>query len=48
MQSGVRDARTIFDAMPSRNLVSWNAMITGYTMHCMGMLQMLYGCFTPC
>ncbi|CAN6351263.1 unnamed protein product [Urochloa humidicola] len=31
--SRVRNARRIFDAMPSRNVVSWNAMIGGYAMH---------------
>ncbi|CAL4908404.1 unnamed protein product [Urochloa decumbens] len=29
----VRNARRIFDAMPSRNVVSWNVMIGGYAMH---------------
>ncbi|XP_052156267.1 pentatricopeptide repeat-containing protein At1g20230 [Oryza glaberrima] len=29
----VRDARMIFEAMPYRNVVSWNAMIGGYAMH---------------
>lgn len=29
----ISDARTIFDAMPSRNVVSWNAMMGGYAMH---------------
>ncbi|KAF8719969.1 hypothetical protein HU200_024738 [Digitaria exilis] len=29
----IRNARTIFDVMPSRNVVSWNAMIGGYAMH---------------
>jgi len=29
----VKDARIIFDAMSSRNVVSWNAMIGGYAMH---------------
>ncbi|GJN14186.1 hypothetical protein PR202_gb00977 [Eleusine coracana subsp. coracana] len=29
----VRDARMVFDAIPSRNVVSWNAMIGGYAMH---------------
>ncbi|CAD5170545.1 unnamed protein product [Musa acuminata subsp. malaccensis] len=29
----IRDARVVFDAMPSRNVASWNAMIGGYAMH---------------
>ncbi|KAJ7533917.1 hypothetical protein O6H91_13G071000 [Diphasiastrum complanatum] len=27
------DARKVFDGMPDRNLISWNAMITGYAKH---------------
>eukprot|EP01018_Ginkgo_biloba_P031724 Gb_04381 [translate_table: standard] len=29
----IADASNIFDRMPKRNVVSWNAMITGYAMH---------------
>ncbi|KAM0938698.1 putative tetratricopeptide-like helical domain superfamily, DYW domain-containing protein [Dioscorea sansibarensis] len=29
----INDARSIFDVMPSRNVVSWNAMLGGYSMH---------------
>ncbi|MQM10239.1 hypothetical protein Taro_043129 [Colocasia esculenta] len=29
-------ARKLFDAMPARNLVTWNSMIAGYTTECMG------------
>ena len=27
-------ARTLFDQMPSRNVVSWNAMIAAYVQDC--------------
>ncbi|XP_039138119.1 pentatricopeptide repeat-containing protein At1g20230 [Dioscorea cayenensis subsp. rotundata] len=29
----INNARSIFDVMPSRNLVSWNTMLGGYSMH---------------
>ncbi|KAJ7550458.1 hypothetical protein O6H91_07G102400 [Diphasiastrum complanatum] len=29
----VTDARAVFDEMPARNVVSWNAMIAGYASH---------------
>ncbi|KAG0461851.1 hypothetical protein HPP92_020327 [Vanilla planifolia] len=29
----IRDARTVFDLMPMRNVVTWNAMLGGYAMH---------------
>ncbi|KAJ0969862.1 hypothetical protein J5N97_022739 [Dioscorea zingiberensis] len=29
----INDARSIFDLMPLRNVVSWNAMMGGYSMH---------------
>ncbi|KAL4203367.1 hypothetical protein AMTRI_Chr01g103630 [Amborella trichopoda] len=33
----IKKARRIFDIMPQRDLVSWNAMIAGYGMHGFGM-----------
>lgn len=29
----IRDAQNVFDAMPLKNLISWNAIIGGYAMH---------------
>eukprot|EP01018_Ginkgo_biloba_P033672 Gb_37465 [translate_table: standard] len=29
----IKNARQVFDKMPRRNVVSWNAMIAGYAMH---------------
>ncbi|KAG6480277.1 pentatricopeptide repeat-containing protein At1g20230-like [Zingiber officinale] len=29
----ITDARVVFDAMPKRNVVTWNAIIGGYAMH---------------
>eukprot|EP01018_Ginkgo_biloba_P022611 Gb_35108 [translate_table: standard] len=29
----IEDAQNVFDAMPSRNVVSWNAMISGFAQH---------------
>eukprot|EP01018_Ginkgo_biloba_P007201 Gb_03579 [translate_table: standard] len=29
----IEDARTVFDGMPKRNVVSWTAMIAGYAQH---------------
>eukprot|EP01018_Ginkgo_biloba_P001355 Gb_26130 [translate_table: standard] len=29
----IKNARTVFDKMPHRDVVSWNAMIAGYAMH---------------
>ncbi|XP_022727121.1 putative pentatricopeptide repeat-containing protein At5g13230, mitochondrial isoform X2 [Durio zibethinus] len=33
----IRDARLVFDMMNERDEVSWNAMISGYSMHGLGM-----------
>ncbi|CAH9080293.1 unnamed protein product [Cuscuta europaea] len=32
----VRDARLVFDTLNERDLVSWNAMVSGYSMHGLG------------
>uniref|UniRef100_J3MQ77 DYW domain-containing protein n=2 Tax=Oryza brachyantha TaxID=4533 RepID=J3MQ77_ORYBR len=32
----MEDARNVFERMPSRNLISWNALIAGYGYHGMG------------
>ncbi|MBA0861943.1 hypothetical protein Goshw_002821 [Gossypium schwendimanii] len=34
---GIRDARLVFDMMNERDEVSWNTMISGYSMHGLGM-----------
>lgn len=30
---GLEDARTVFSSLPTRDIVTWDAMIAGYTEH---------------
>ncbi|XP_075634547.1 pentatricopeptide repeat-containing protein At4g19191, mitochondrial-like [Castanea sativa] len=49
----MQNAKKIFDTLPRRNIISWNAMITGYRMHGRGydailaFLQMLEDGYQP-